>query len=140
MENMLTNDWSMAQVHVLPMRNLNIPELQEHLMKYPKFSEILAFQPTGWEFNKKLFSLRDIKPRKSGSVSIYGLPYSEHSSYRELEWFVKTFKPKDIIPTVNVGSAKKRQEMNSYLKNWMNPSSKPVPSMKQNTITSFLQR
>ncbi|XP_055332654.1 DNA cross-link repair 1A protein-like [Paramacrobiotus metropolitanus] len=135
---MLTNDWQSAQVHVLPMRSLNLASLEEHLMKHRNYNEVLALLPTGWEYNKKLLSLKDIKPKKMGPVSLYGLPYSEHSSYRELEWFVKFLRPKEVIPTVNVGNPKTRQKMQEHLRNWlMDPSSRPKPILKQNSITNF---
>ena len=40
--------------------------------------------------------------RRSGKCTVYSLPYSEHSSFSELQAAVKAFKPKRIVCTVNV--------------------------------------
>ncbi|OQV24668.1 DNA cross-link repair 1A protein [Hypsibius exemplaris] len=138
-ESVLTKDWSTAQVHVLPMRDLNVQTLTTHLHKHGKFDAILAIVPSGWQFNKKNISLRDIKPRVSGAISILGLPYSEHSSFKELEWFVRFIKPKEVIPTVNVGNPQRRKEMDAILKSWLDPNYRPAVMKKQNLLTTFFQ-
>jgi Cft2 family RNA processing exonuclease len=50
---------------------------------------------------------------------ILGLAYSEHSSFEELSKFIRHFKPKKIIPTVNVASKEKRDQMNDYFNKWL---------------------
>ena len=56
--------------------------------------------PAGWSYQKK-----GLQTRREGKVTIYGIPYSEHSSFAELRDCVKRLKPKRIIPTVNCPDA-----------------------------------
>ena len=134
---MLTNNWNAAQVHVLPMQALNVANLNDHLAKHRAFNAILAIVPSGWQFNKRTLSLHDLKPRVHGAISILGLPYSEHSSFSELQWFVRFIRPKEVIPTVNVGNPKRRKEMEAILKSWLDPNFQSAAVKKQNLITNF---
>ena len=54
----------------------------------------------GWSFQKK-----GLQTRREGNVTIYGIPYSEHSSFAELRNCVKLLRPKRLIPTVNCPDA-----------------------------------
>ena len=54
----------------------------------------------GWSFQK-----RGVNVRKEGNITIYGIPYSEHSSYDELRDCVRTLRPRKLIPTVNAANA-----------------------------------
>lgn len=56
---------------------------------------LLAIRPSGWEKNSK--------PSYGKRISVIGVEYSEHSSYKELERFVRFLKPKNVISTVPVG-------------------------------------
>lgn len=51
----------------------------------------------GWGFSKT-----GVKKRKQDGTVSYSIPYSEHSSWDELRACVKAFRPKKLIPTVNV--------------------------------------
>uniref|UniRef100_A0A2C9JPP3 DNA cross-link repair 1A protein n=1 Tax=Biomphalaria glabrata TaxID=6526 RepID=A0A2C9JPP3_BIOGL len=114
-----TLDWLKGQVHVLPMGKLNQKGLFEHHSKYPQFTSVLALEPTGWTYQDKLESLQNLKPKWSkNNVTLYGVPYSEHSSYLELKRFVQFLKPKKILPTVNNGNPSARQKMEDIFKQW----------------------
>uniref|UniRef100_A0AAV1VEJ0 Metallo-beta-lactamase domain-containing protein n=1 Tax=Peronospora matthiolae TaxID=2874970 RepID=A0AAV1VEJ0_9STRA len=88
----------------LQMDNLTVL-LAKHRLRY---RSIVAFRPTGWTFSSK-------NPRKmstccsnpTGKIHVYGLPYSEHSSFAELCDFVKVVNPRAIIPTVNCSNKRK---------------------------------
>ncbi|XP_074089743.1 DNA cross-link repair 1A protein [Macrotis lagotis] len=119
MNSLMTTDWSKALVHLLPMMQINFKGLQNHLNKFGgKYDRILAFRPTGWTHSEKFASVADIVPQIKGNISIYGIPYSEHSSYLEMKRFVQWLKPQKIIATVNVGSWKSRNTMEKYFNEW----------------------
>uniref|UniRef100_A0A8C6FRN8 DNA cross-link repair 1A protein n=1 Tax=Moschus moschiferus TaxID=68415 RepID=A0A8C6FRN8_MOSMO len=117
--SLITTDMCNSLVHLLPMMQINFKGLQNHLKKCGgKYNQILAFRPTGWTHSNKLTSLADIIPQTKGNISIYGIPYSEHSSYLEMKRFVQWLKPQKIIPTVNVGTLKSRRTMEKYFQEW----------------------
>ncbi|KAJ8386566.1 hypothetical protein AAFF_G00168920 [Aldrovandia affinis] len=116
---LITTDWNAAQIHILPMMQVNFKNLQAHLSKFSaKYDQVLAFKPTGWTFSNQTEAVEDIQPVIRGNVSIYGIPYSEHSSYLEMKRFVQWLRPLKIIPTVNVGSRDSRQAMDSLFGEW----------------------
>lgn len=49
----------------------------------------------------------------------FGVPYSEHSSFRELAMFVMGLRIDKVIPTVNVGSDQSRKRMKGWIDRWM---------------------
>uniref|UniRef100_A0A671MZ97 DNA cross-link repair 1A protein n=1 Tax=Sinocyclocheilus anshuiensis TaxID=1608454 RepID=A0A671MZ97_9TELE len=119
----ITTDWQAAQVHVLPMMQLNFKNLRTHLIKFSrKYDQLVAFKPTGWTFNQSV-RVEDIQPQTQGNISIYGIPYSKHSSFLALKRFVQWLQPKKIVPTVNVGSWRSRKAMEGFFREWSNQNS-----------------
>lgn len=49
---------------------------------------------------------------------IYSVPYSEHSSFRELAYFVVFFKIGDVIPTVNIHNPASITKMRNIISCW----------------------
>ncbi|XP_043568719.1 DNA cross-link repair 1A protein [Chiloscyllium plagiosum] len=116
----ITTDWESSQLHLLPMMQITFKGLQAHMNKFPgKYDQIVAFKPTGWAYSGLGGTISDIKPRVQGKFTIYGVPYSEHSSYLEMKRFVQWLKPDKIIPTVNNGSWQERNMMDKIFNEWM---------------------
>ncbi|XP_062928061.1 DNA cross-link repair 1A protein isoform X2 [Mobula hypostoma] len=118
--SVITLDWASSQLHLLPMMQITFKGLQAHMNKFPgKYDRVVAFKPTGWTYSSQSGTGLDIKPRVQGKIAIYGVPYSEHSSYLEMKRFVQWLKPNKIIPTVNNGSWAERKMMDKIFKEWM---------------------
>ncbi|ORZ39693.1 beta-lactamase-like protein [Catenaria anguillulae PL171] len=63
--------------------------------------------------------MSDLSPQWIGKrVAVLGVPYSEHSSFSELRGFVRGLQVRKVVPTVGVGSAAMRAEMDKYLSEW----------------------
>ncbi|KAK8742756.1 hypothetical protein OTU49_001664 [Cherax quadricarinatus] len=116
----LTSDKFSAQVHVMPMNDLKPKKLMDYIetMK-PRYTEGVAIRPTGWEYSDNDEDLVNLSPKQHGNVYMYGIPYSEHSSYAELKRFVQFIHPKKIIPTVNVGNSNTRKMMEKDFSEWL---------------------
>ncbi|KAG9447328.1 hypothetical protein H6P81_013456 [Aristolochia fimbriata] len=117
----LSTQGHMTPLHVLPISSLRLENLQRYLESYKhQFKAVLAFRPTGWTYSESVGSRLDlIKPISKGNMTIYGVPYSEHSSFLELREFVQFLRPNKIIPTVNIGNAANRDKMNSFFHEWL---------------------
>ncbi|XP_067393347.1 DNA cross-link repair 1A protein [Emydura macquarii macquarii] len=117
--SLITMDWNDTLLHLLPMMQIHFKGLQNHLNKFSEnFDQVLAFRPTGWTYSNSCHTLADIKPQTRGNITIYGIPYSEHSSYLEMKRFVQWLKPQKIIPTVNVGDWRARNMMEKHFRDW----------------------
>ncbi|CAL8471261.1 g10803 [Coccomyxa elongata] len=96
---LLTKDAAAAQIHVSFMGKLLTPDALTERIRGTKWTHVVAFRPTGWSFQKSGLSCR-----REGDVAIYGIPYSEHSSFAELRDCIKTLRPRRIVPTVNAST------------------------------------
>ncbi|CAI5724999.1 unnamed protein product [Hyaloperonospora brassicae] len=100
---LLTTESAATNLHVVRMQDLQMDNLTVLLAKHRLlYRSIVAFRPTGWTFSSKNpRSMSTCCSDPTGKIRIYGLPYSEHSSFAELCDFVKVVNPCAIIPTVN---------------------------------------
>ncbi|RLV92163.1 DNA cross-link repair protein PSO2/SNM1 [Spathaspora sp. JA1] len=88
-----------------------VQELEQIMEKPPSFnylSNILS-QVTNTQSKGK--------PDKA-LYRIYSLPYSEHSSFRELAYFVIFFNIHQVIPTVNCENERSIKAMNNIIEIW----------------------
>ncbi|KAK0650514.1 DNA cross-link repair protein pso2/snm1 [Lasiodiplodia hormozganensis] len=138
----LTQDPREAQVHMTPLFEIRADTLDDYLKDYRgTFTRAVGFRPTGWNYRppnsrftesplvqtvlhsnnwKSNFSMRELVPQRGSTsrASCFGVPYSEHSSFRELTMFCCALRIDKIIPTVNVGSAKSRERMKGWCERW----------------------
>ncbi|OWF46657.1 DNA cross-link repair 1A protein [Mizuhopecten yessoensis] len=132
-----------AKVHVLPMAKLNQKALADYLVTLKRYTEVLAFEPTGWTHSNKITSLDQLRPKFSrNGIHIYGVPYSEHSSYLEMKRFTQHLKPDKILPTVNNGNSRARSKMEGLFNSWMEElqttnRSQNLNGAKQGTLSSW---
>ncbi|KQJ82354.1 hypothetical protein BRADI_5g08550v3 [Brachypodium distachyon] len=84
-----------SPLHVMPLASVQHEKLTKYLETLnQRFLAVLAFRPTGWTFSEAAGKELDlIKPSSRGRVTIYGVPYSEHSSFTELRDFLKFVRP-----------------------------------------------
>ncbi|KAJ9646591.1 DNA cross-link repair protein PSO2/SNM1 [Coniosporium tulheliwenetii] len=138
----LTSNPHEAQVHMTPLFEIRAETLDDYLKDYREtFSRAVGFRPSGWNYRppnsrfvespavqtvlhsanwKSSYSMRDLQPQRgsTGRASCFGVPYSEHSSFRELTMFCCALRIEKVIPTVNVGSAKSRERMKGWCDKW----------------------
>ncbi|GMK55095.1 hypothetical protein CspeluHIS016_0201510 [Cutaneotrichosporon spelunceum] len=138
---MMGDDPRECQVHIVPLWNVQRERAQSYLeMLQPHFERVLAFRPTGWTFRASAgantlpdvnfvikrdqargFSDISLQPVRGSSrqFMIFGVPYSEHSSFFELTCFsLSTPGNAKIIATVNVHSERSRQAMRKWFERW----------------------
>lgn len=138
----LTSDPLEGQVHMTPLFEIRAETLQDYLNAYkPHFSRVVGFRPSGWNYKppnsrfvespavqtvlqsanwKSTYSMAELTPQRGSTreASCFGVPYSEHSSFRELTMFCCALRIDKIIPTVNIGSAKSREKMKTWFEKW----------------------
>lgn len=142
LDERMTSDPRAAQVHMTPLFEIRAETLDDYLKDYfPHFTRAVGFRPSGWNYRpptsrflespsvstvlngenwKSSYSMKDLVPQRGSSsrASCFGVPYSEHSSFRELTMFCCALRIEKIIPTVNVGSAKGRERMKGWCERW----------------------
>lgn len=66
-------------------------------------------------------SARDLVPQRGSTrtAACFGVPYSEHSSFRELAMFLMALRVEKVVPTVNVGSEHSRKRMKGWIDRWL---------------------
>ena len=142
LDERMTNDPRAAQVHMTPLFEIRAETLDDYMKDYfPHFTRAVGFRPSGWNYRppnsrftdsptvhtvlhsdnwKSNYSMKDLVPQRGSSsrASCFGVPYSEHSSFRELTMFCCALRIEKVIPTVNVGSKKSRERMKAWCEKW----------------------
>jgi len=114
-KKLLTTNKEDADVWVVPMGHLNMKKLPEYFAicnskPFCKpYEKIVGYRPTGWSLSRTGI----ISCRNSKNMSIYSVPYSEHSSFPELVDCLECLKPAKIV--VTVGASKREEQIKRLL-------------------------
>lgn len=139
----LTDDPREAQIHMQSLMEIRAETLQEYLNGFkPHFSRIVGFRPSGWNYRapnsrsvesasvrtvltsenwRSRYTMAQLVPQRGSTreAACFGVPYSEHSSFRELTMFCCALRIERVVPTVNVGSAASRAKMKVWIDRWL---------------------
>ncbi|GAW82706.1 DNA repair metallo-beta-lactamase protein [Plasmodium gonderi] len=110
----ITDNKLEAQIHIVDINYSYIfPKIEKNKFKNlideeieKEFDSFYYIIPTGWVKKYSFYQKNDI--------SIFLIPYSEHSNLSELECFVKSIKPCNIIPTVFSNPQEKLKILNFF--------------------------
>lgn len=94
------------------------------------YSKLLGIRPSGWEKKSTNFKFKN-------RINIISIPYSEHSSYSELERFVRFLQPKTVIATVPY-NGKDITKTPSVPDAWLNASVTAKTKSYQRRIEDFM--
>ncbi|EPS41364.1 hypothetical protein H072_4748 [Dactylellina haptotyla CBS 200.50] len=138
----LTSDPHAAQVHMTPLMEIRPETLRDYLASFKqRFTKVVGFRPSGWNYRppnsrfvespqvqtvlhsqawRSDYGVAQMVPQRGSTAEVkcFGVPYSEHSSFRELTAFCCALDIVRVIPTVNVGSAKSREKMKMWFEKW----------------------
>ncbi|KZV74565.1 DRMBL-domain-containing protein [Peniophora sp. CONT] len=137
---MLTKDPYSAGVHLVPLSVITSDRIKEYMDQWKNhWDKIIGFRPTGWTYtppvgNETLPSVASIvakqphrefghthlRPMRNSTPThrLFGVPYSEHSSFYELTCFSLSLEWSRIIATVNVGSESSRGKIAAWVAKW----------------------
>lgn len=134
--DIFTQNEAESNIHVVGMNEITWSSLEERKNMFSrKYKEVLGIKPTGWTRNK-IENYLNLQNKRE--FSMIECPYSEHSSFDELREFVRIFKPKEIIPTVNVDNVDNMiHYLTVYNHNHKTTDLKPPKSLLQPNKTLF---
>lgn len=136
---MLGDDPLKCDVHVISLGDVTSDALPLYLEKWKgRWEKVLGIKPTGWTYSppagtdmanlqvilqrdqRKTYNWASLRPMRNSTpnVMLYGVPYSEHSSFFELTCFALSISYVRMIATVNVHNAKSRSKMSAWFEKW----------------------
>jgi DNA cross-link repair 1A protein len=140
LHDLLTDDPLEADVHVVPLHMITSDNFKGYLSRWKgQWTKAVGFRPTGWTYasqagadilpsiprvisreQARTFTHANLRPMRNStpSLMLYGVPYSEHSSFFELTCFALSLDWSRMIATVNVGNAKSRGKMERWFEKW----------------------
>ncbi|KAH9975691.1 DRMBL-domain-containing protein [Lactifluus volemus] len=121
-----------------------------HLVPLGHWTKAIAFRPTGWTYSPpagtsttssissilarpphREFTYANLQPARgsTSTAQLFGVPYSEHSSFFELTCFALSLDWARIIATVNVESSASRAKISTWITRWEAERKKRPPGV-----------
>ena len=124
-----------VRVHVSPLGGMGAEAHDQMLQTLrsqtpaDRYAAVVSLRPTGWTYTRALAAGGAPKPwvDNEGATRLYGIPYSEHSSYAELHCLVSALRPARVVPTVNAESAAARERLIGQVRPPPPPLAPPPP-------------
>ncbi|TLS24388.1 hypothetical protein PpBr36_08792 [Pyricularia pennisetigena] len=145
---LMTSNPAEAQVHMQMLSEIRPETLSDYLATFrAHFGRIVGFRPSGWNYRpagtaananaspssvamttllhggnwRPQYASKDLIPQRGSTneAMCFGVPYSEHSSFRELAMFLMSLHIEKVVPTVNVGSEVGRKRMKGWTDRWL---------------------
>lgn len=75
-----------------------------------RYTSVVGFRPTGWVATASGSAATAAgRTLRAGPLQLHELPYSEHSSFAELQACVRQLRPRLIVPTVGAPAEARAQ-------------------------------
>ncbi|KAI0035352.1 DRMBL-domain-containing protein [Vararia minispora EC-137] len=140
LHTLLTKDPYTAGVHLVPLSVITSDRIKEYTERWKgHWDKAVGFRPTGWTYTPsagadsspsvasviakqphRQFGPMHLRPMRNSTATyqLFGVPYSEHSSFFELTCFSLSLDWTRIIATVNVGSEASRVKISAWISRW----------------------
>ncbi|KAN0129821.1 DNA repair metallo-beta-lactamase domain containing protein [Lactarius tabidus] len=151
LHELLTADPFSANVHLVPLNVATSDRLKEYMSRWNgHWSKAVAFRPTGWSYSPpagssstpavattlarpphREFTYAHLRPARGSTptAQLFGVPYSEHSSFYELTCFALSTDWARIVATVNVERAASRAKISAWVARWETERRKRTPGV-----------
>ncbi|KAH9056723.1 DNA cross-link repair protein pso2/snm1 [Lactarius vividus] len=120
LHEMLTADPFSANVHIVPLNVATSDRLKEYMGRWnghwTKAGCLPYSPPAGTSSTPSVASTLARPPHRD--AQLFGVPYSEHSSFFELTCFALSLDWARVVPTVNVESAASRAKISTWIARW----------------------
>ena len=111
-QQMLTTNDQETSIQVVPMGKLTLKNMRLIAKHYRmQYKVVVGFAPTGWSHGKTTKGIGRKASWSKGTLVKYEVPYSEHSSFAELQQMVNVIKPARILPHVFGGGGGSAEQM-----------------------------
>ena len=102
-----------------------------------RYAAVVSLRPTGWAHVRTRETPR-VWAENEGRTRVYGVAYSEHSSFPELQALVGALRPRLLVPTVNAETREARERLQGVFAH--RATSSPTAAASTGTLAAAAAR